>query len=89
MYVCVWAHIGKFTRTSMHAAACGHLRLITGIILDYSSNIFNEARSHSHLALGILPPPLEARITGRPTHSVSIYMGFGNPNYASMLIQVL
>ena len=71
MYACVWAHTGEYTCTFMHACACGHLRLMTGIILDNSSIIFNEAGSTSLLALGILP--LEGKVTGRATLTHHLY----------------
>lgn len=46
MYAYVCAHIKESTCMSMHACICEHLTLMTGIILDYSSMIFNEAGSH-------------------------------------------
>lgn len=64
MYVCVWAHTGEST--------CTFMRLMTGIIMDYSITV-NEAGSTSLLALEILPRPLEAKITGRATLSHHLY----------------
>lgn len=58
------------------------------ITLAHSSNLFIEAGSLSHtqfadmlsapnqLALGILSPPSQARITGRLLHTYSIHVGF-------------
>lgn len=62
---------------------------MSAITLAHSSNLLIEAGSLSHnqfadmlsvpnqLALGILSPPSQARITGRLLHTYSIHVGFG------------